>query len=247
MSLADLHEEREFLLGSLADLERERAAGEIDADDYRSLHDDYTARAAAVLRAIQKAESRPGGSRAGSVAPPVRARGWQRGVAAAVVIGMVGATLVGVLLFATDRDPGSQITGEVPATVGGRLALAHELEAQGEAVEALKLYDSVLQEDPGNPEALAYRGWLLRLAGLLDEAQESFDRAVVAAPGYPDARFFRGVLLLRDRREPAAAMADFDVFLAANPPAEVAEAVRGLREEAAAAAAGALPVPPAAG
>ena len=45
-SLAHLEEEREFLLRSLRDLEREREAGDIDDDDYRTLHDDYTARAA---------------------------------------------------------------------------------------------------------------------------------------------------------------------------------------------------------
>ena len=49
---AALEEERDFLLASLDDLERERAAGDVDDHDYRTLRADYTARAAAVLRAL---------------------------------------------------------------------------------------------------------------------------------------------------------------------------------------------------
>ena len=49
-----LQQEREFLLRSLRDLEAEHQAGDIDETDYGSLRDDYTARAAAVLRAIEK-------------------------------------------------------------------------------------------------------------------------------------------------------------------------------------------------
>src|SRR2546421_6333086 len=53
-ALADLEEQRRFLLQSLKDLDRERDAGDIDESDYRTLKDDYTARAAAVLHAIEE-------------------------------------------------------------------------------------------------------------------------------------------------------------------------------------------------
>lgn len=52
MSEAELEEQREFLLRSLDDLEAERAAGDVDDRDYGALRDGYTARAAAVLRAL---------------------------------------------------------------------------------------------------------------------------------------------------------------------------------------------------
>ena len=48
-----LENERDFLLRSLDDLEAERDAGNIDDDTYRSLHDDYTARAAVVIRSLR--------------------------------------------------------------------------------------------------------------------------------------------------------------------------------------------------
>ncbi len=44
--LAELEEERRYLLRSLKDLERERAAGDVDDDDYDTLKDGYTVRAA---------------------------------------------------------------------------------------------------------------------------------------------------------------------------------------------------------
>ena len=50
--LARLEEERRFLLRSITDLEREYEAGDVDDDDYQTLMDGYTARAAAVMRTI---------------------------------------------------------------------------------------------------------------------------------------------------------------------------------------------------
>src|SRR5581483_479501 len=50
--LASLESERDFLLRSIADLEIEREAGNLDDERYQALKDDYTARAAAVLRSI---------------------------------------------------------------------------------------------------------------------------------------------------------------------------------------------------
>ncbi len=55
--LAELEEERRFLLRSLADLEREHDAGDVDVDDYQTLRDGYTVRAASVLRSIDDGRS----------------------------------------------------------------------------------------------------------------------------------------------------------------------------------------------
>ncbi len=49
---ASLEQERDFLLASLRDLEAEHEAGDIEDLDYEGLRDDYTARTAAVLRAL---------------------------------------------------------------------------------------------------------------------------------------------------------------------------------------------------
>ena len=50
----ELIEERDFLLRSLQDLDEERRAGDVEAHDYDVLKDGYTARAAAVLRVLDR-------------------------------------------------------------------------------------------------------------------------------------------------------------------------------------------------
>ncbi len=51
-SRSELEEQRDFLLTSLRDLEAERAAGDIEEADFLALRDNYTSRAAAVLRIL---------------------------------------------------------------------------------------------------------------------------------------------------------------------------------------------------
>ena len=57
--LAELEEERRFLLRSLDDLEREHDAGDVDEHDFAALRDGYVARAAAVLREIDEGKAAP--------------------------------------------------------------------------------------------------------------------------------------------------------------------------------------------
>ncbi|HEX3541767.1 MAG TPA: hypothetical protein VHT75_15140 [Acidimicrobiales bacterium] len=71
--LTSLRDERAFLFRSLADLDAEHEAGDIEDSDYQALTDEYTARAAAVLRAIEAAEGpgrRKGTSPGANTAPP---------------------------------------------------------------------------------------------------------------------------------------------------------------------------------
>jgi tetratricopeptide (TPR) repeat protein len=68
-----LEEEREFFLRSLRDLEAERDAGDIDDVDYRSLRDDYTVRAAEVVRRLAALEGGVAHGDAAAVSPPAGA------------------------------------------------------------------------------------------------------------------------------------------------------------------------------
>lgn len=235
-----LQEERDFLLASLRDLEREREAGEIGDDDYRTLHEDYTARAAAVLRALKAEPASPGATRR---RPPPPAPRRRRSLVVTIGVALVVVALAGgaVAMFSGSRQPGQSATGSVPTGTAGRLGQALQLEVEGKALEALKVYDGVLAEDPDNVEALAYRGWLLKRAGLVDEAQLSLDRAVKVNPRYADAHFFRGMLLYQDRKDPAGAVAEFRAFLGSNPPPEMVPEVERVLERAMADAAAAGP------
>jgi tetratricopeptide (TPR) repeat protein len=73
---ADLEAEREFFLRSLQDLEAEHSAGDIDDVDYLALRDDYTTRAADVLRRLADLDpgtaARQGDARSWSQTPAGR-------------------------------------------------------------------------------------------------------------------------------------------------------------------------------
>ncbi|MFN2504355.1 MAG: tetratricopeptide repeat protein [Acidimicrobiales bacterium] len=246
-SRAELEDERRFLLDSLRDLERERESGDIDEGDYESLREDYTARAAEVLRALEAHDEAVASERPRRAQRAGSAGGSRKLVAGVLLVGMVALAGGSVFVLAGDRQAGEPITGSLPdsASPADRLALAHQLEGQGEVLEALKLYDAVLKDEPDNVEAITYRGWLLKLAGLVDPAQAALNRAVTIDPAYPDARFFRGMLLYQDRKDPVAAVPEFEAFLASNPPESTRQAVQDVLDRARAdAAPPTTPAPP---
>lgn len=185
---AALEEQRDFLLGSLDDLEREKAAGDIDDADYEALKDDYTARAAAVLRALDE-----GGARFASARRPGSWRFVAMVVAGVLVVG-AGAGLL--LARASGTRAGNEsITGDIRLGTREELARCLDLFSQQEVLEAVQCYDAVLEADPENVEALTYRGWALIQSTLVDEGLTYLDRAIAADPEYPDAHVFRGITL----------------------------------------------------
>ena len=250
---AELESERDFLLRSLDDLENERAAGGIDDESYRALHDDYTARAAAVIRTIRDGvDSRPH-------APPVP---WSRRVlvVGGILVVAVGAA-VALVTSLDDRLPGQTSSGntgspsrpqdstesrrrqleaaveENPNDVGSRLLLARFLEADQDIAGALAQYDAVIAIDPTNAPAHAHSGRLLYIAAqaapdqapeLVERARDRLDRAVELDPEYPDARYFRAILLANEYGDFARAQSDLQRYLILSPEGEFAEQVRQL-------------------
>ena len=108
--MSDLADEREFLLRSLEDLDRERAEGNLDDAQYASLHDDYTARAAAVIRARQ--------GRADPAPPPAPRR-----LRIVTVLAIATFCLVGAVALARavgDRAPGQTPTGNAQVAAPDR-------------------------------------------------------------------------------------------------------------------------------
>ena len=228
--MSDLTEERDFLLRSLADLDRERAAGDIDEADYRGLKAQYTARAADVLRRL-------GAGISSGTNPVVRfPRSWWRkpvGVVVTLAIAM-GAGLA-VARSSGQRQPGQQITGGLPA---GQQAKVDTLLAKarqnlgGSPVEALKVFDEILKIDPNQIESLTYRGWLLYQAGLVDQGLEWLDRGVTTDPAYPDARVFRGIARFRGKGDAVGGAEDLREFLRVAPEHPMASVVKQTLVEA---------------
>ena len=219
-----MSEDRDFLLRSLADLEAERQAGDIDTADYETLKDSYTARAAEVLRA--EADSPVAADGASPSRATSRDARWR--TPAIVVVIVAFGVLAGVLLShnAGTRLPGDNVSGSTPASPAAKLNAEAQTQIQkSDILGAIKTYDAVLKLEPANAEALAYKGWLLRLAGaqsgntqLVDVGLASIRQAEKADPGYPDAHFFAGETLLRDKGDPTGAIAEFQQFLADSPP-----------------------------
>lgn len=195
---ADLEELRDFLLASIDDLDRERAAGDLSDSDHRTLRDDYTARAAEVIRALD--DRKPTRRNNGRTTPAIASR--------MVVIGAVAAVavLIGVLVA---QASGRRDTGEGISGAGGvRRTATQEAQAcfdrfRVAPVESLECLDRVLARAPDNPTALTYRGWILYQTGdpeLGDRGQETLQAAVDADPQFPDARFFRSIIAADEAR-----------------------------------------------
>jgi len=228
-ALADLEEQRRFLLQSLRDLDRERDAGDIDEVDYRTLHEDYTARAAAVLHAIDERKAGLSQRQKG----PRKPRSTK--TTALILAGVLAVGIGGGVLVAStsgERVPGQTATGNVPSNVSDQLAAAQNDIAQGKAVDALKLYDQVLKQDPGNAQALTFRGWILESANLHDEALASLDKALASDPTFAMAHYFKGAVLFQGKGDPAGAVKEFQAFLASNPPADAAKTAQDALDQA---------------
>ncbi|HEY8526349.1 MAG TPA: hypothetical protein VIL48_15360 [Acidimicrobiales bacterium] len=221
-TLAALEEQRDFLLRSLDDLEREYEAGDVDEHDYQALKDDYTARAARTIRSIENHQARLAAAR------PPRSR-----LRLALVFGgvVVFALVAGILVAqaAGRRDPGDTLTGNTRETTRDRLDRALQLAAEGDWEAAIEIQDEVLEEDPDNAEALTYKGWFQYRSGDQSGVVTLID-AVEANPDYPAAHVFLAVAF-RDMGRTDAALAELERLEGLDPPPQMAEMADALRDE----------------
>lgn len=225
--LAELEQERKFLLNSLRDLEEEHRHGDVDEVDYQTLREGYTARAATVMRAIEE------GRAALPAPPPVR---WTRRLLSGSVVVLIGVVL-GVLIAQSSgqRLPGQEMTGSIPGEISTRLAQARMLLGT-DPVAAQNLYTDVLADRPNHAEALAYSGWLLALnsqggsESLVTQAmatsRDLLLRSTQSNPAYADPHCFLAVIAARIDPDPDAVEGHLRDCLERNPPADM----RGLLE-----------------
>ncbi len=215
-------EQRDFLLRSLDDLEAEFDAGDLDDIDYRNLKADYTRRAADLIRRIERQESAAG---------PTAGTSWRRALAWTAMV-LVVAGFAGFLLaqFSGNRRPGGSVTGDIRASARGLLFEARQTLGTGDLPGAVEVYDQVLELQPSNVEALAYKGWLERLQGDPEAAKLLLDDAVAIDPQYPDAHVFSAAVAM-DLGDPQAAAAHLKLFDTLDAPPFVSQLVdsMGLR------------------
>jgi tetratricopeptide (TPR) repeat protein len=221
-----LEQQRDFLFRSLDDLDAELLAGNIDPDTYRRLHDDYTARAAAVVRSLDAGTTRT------AVGQPRRLR-------VVTAAGLVVFCVLGAILLARavgPRPTGHPITGDPGATAAtidpdsyeGHVEAARTALQRQDLERAVEEYTIASRLDPRQPEPFAYRGWISALiaprvddrasrATLVERATGDLEHAIDLDKTYFDAYFFKGYLLFRVENEPAAAKASLQQFLRLAP------------------------------
>ena len=200
-----LANEREFLRQSIGDLEEQRASGEVDEEDFAVLDSRYRRRLTEVEAAIADLTASdmatpgmaiPDMGAARQAATDNGPRVLRRRLAsrrARLVIGIaaaacfvVAATLLAASLAGV-RLPGESASGSVSLSSAQQeqetLDRAAILGSEGQAAEAVQLYNQVLQADPNQPDALTYGGWLVRLAGLSSKNRLVLARGRLGRPG----------------------------------------------------------------
>lgn len=230
--LAELEEERSFLLRSIRDIEAEHAAGDVDDADFHTLRDGYVARAAAVLREIDDGRS--------SLIPKSQRPLWRR-------VAIVGGTLVVAValgVFVADsagqRLPGQSLTGGKPADEVA-IQLSNARQTMGTDPQAsLEAYAKVLEIEPDNVEAITYAAWLKIITGnqagdqqLILDALPELQRAIEIDPTYADPHCFLAVAAGRFLTTPDAALGvrEATACLEANPPAMLQPQIEQLLAE----------------
>lgn len=229
-----LEEERRFLLESLRDLEREKAAGDLDDEDFRVLKNGYVYRAAQIIKVLD----------AGVDARKARPRASVKrifGVVVAVAL-IAGATGWFVAQQSGQRLPGQTLSGGIEDSTASILSQARALNFSEPKI-AIDLYSKILALNPDHVEALTYRSWLIALVArdapedmkllALAAATQGFDRAIEVEPDYADAHCFLGIVRFRLAGDAAGAKEQLDICAAMNPPAEVKGFVDSIRAEVA--------------
>ena len=229
-----LTDEREFLQRSLDDAEREHDAGDLSDEDHAVLVARDAARLVEVEAELAALGPEPAAP-APAVAEPVPPERpplplWRRiGIVLACLLIATGAILL-VVHFVQSRQPGQSSSGSVSLSqaqlIEQQLRQALAQNNEGNTKAALELYDKVLSEDPSNPLALAYAGYLqwnvgsaAHVASLVKIGRAEIETSVRDSPSYYQGHLFYGLVLENEDHNHAAAVAQFNDFLADGPPA----------------------------
>jgi len=199
-----LEEERDFLMKSLDDLELEHESGGIDDESYAELHDDYTARAAAVIRTL-----RDGVDVTPATPPPSTSQRRRRVVLVSAVLVFAIAAGASLAYALGARLPGQTSSGNsaaAPSTTNAtqaavlkkidglqtkvnaspddydlRLELARAYEENGDLANALKQSDAAITIDANRPEGHANAARLIFLASEVAPAQDAKNTLIAQA------------------------------------------------------------------
>ena len=154
---------------------------------------------------------------------------WRRiGIVAACLLIATGAVIL-VVHFVQARQPGQSSSGGVTLsqaqTIAQQLHQALTLNNQGQTKAALELYNKVLTEDPSNPAALAYAGYLqwdigaaAHVSALVKIGRAEIETSVRDSPTYYEGHLFYGLVLENQDHNHAAAVQPVQRLPGRRPP-----------------------------
>ncbi len=183
----------------------------------------------AVPAAVDGATPETESGETASASPRRRLTTWRRvGVVASCLLIIAGLVIL-VDHAVSPSLPGQPVSGSITESkvqlIEQQLTEADILNNNGQAVQALQLYDKVLSEDPSDPNALAASGWLewnygtaAKLDPIRQVGRQKEKKAIRLAPSYYAGHLFLGLIILNQDHNPTGAIAEFTKFLADDPP-----------------------------
>jgi cytochrome c-type biogenesis protein CcmH len=233
---AELLRERALLRAELSELEFDFESGKHSEAEFMALRGEIENKAAAVIEKLallpppvmaQSAkEKKPVRETARNDKPRGRLRRWQLAGGGSLLL-LFGLAL-GILLTQSlrprmseqDTITGDFMTGTGSGATSTLLEAGKQAFAKQEFAKAIESFKQVLAQEPNQPEAHAYMGFILIHAGHGDGALLAFDKALAAAPDFPMALWGKGMVLYQDKKDYAGARVALEKLLQLMPPGE---------------------------
>ena len=227
---AQLLREHARLRSELAELDFDFQSGKLSETDHIALKREIETKGATVasqlaaLPAEAKAKSAPKRETRSTASPQFRR--WQ--IVAGGVFLLVFGLALGVMLTRSVRERESEggsitgdfLTGTTPPAARAALAEGKQAFSKQDFPKAIEAFKKVLTDDPNNPEAHTYMGFILIQAGHGDGALMAFDKALSQAPNFPMALWGKGMVLYQDKKDYAGARQVLEQLLSLIPAGE---------------------------
>jgi cytochrome c-type biogenesis protein CcmH len=231
---AELLRERARLRAELRELEFDYQSGKHSENDFTALRGEVELKAVPVIEKLAALpaplgvkptkQEKPTREAAQKKQDARRLRRWQLAGGGCFLL-LFGLAL-GILLTQSLRPRLSEqdtITGDFLTGTGrdGTAALLQEGKqafAKQDFAKAIDTFKQVLAQEPNQPEAHSYMGFILVQAGHGDGALMAFEKALAVAPDFPMALWGKGMVLYRDKQDFAGAKELFGRLLEMMPP-----------------------------
>ena len=119
-----------------------------------------------------------------------------------------------------DTITGDFMTGTSGAATAALLQQGKQAFAKQDFAKAIEAFKQVLAQEPNQPEAHAYMGFILAQAGHGDGALMAFEKTLAVAPNFPMALWGKGMVLYRDKQDYTGARSVLEKLLQLMPPGE---------------------------